>query len=49
MDKTERDLISMRINRLISARADNNGNDGNIKINAPFIVTVLREDNDGLD
>ncbi len=39
-----RDLILMRGNSLISAKADNNGNGGSIKINATFIVAVPSED-----
>jgi large exoprotein involved in heme utilization and adhesion len=40
------DLILMRLNSLISAKADNNGNGGNITINAPFIVAVPGENSD---
>ena len=40
------DLILMRQNSLISAKADNSGNGGNITINAPFIVAVPSEDSD---
>jgi large exoprotein involved in heme utilization and adhesion len=40
------DYILMRGKSLISAEADNNGNGGNIMINAPFIVAVAKEDND---
>ncbi|KYC40577.1 hypothetical protein WA1_26015 [Scytonema hofmannii PCC 7110] len=39
-----RDLILMRRNSLISAKADNNGNGGSLKINATFIVAVPSED-----
>ena len=40
------DLILMRQNSLISAKADNNGNGGNIIINSPFIVAIPTEDSD---
>jgi len=40
------DLILMRRNSLISANAENNGNGGNVTINAPFIVTVKSENSD---
>ncbi len=40
------DLILMRRNSLISANAQNNGNGGNVTINAPFIIAVPSENND---
>jgi large exoprotein involved in heme utilization and adhesion len=41
-----RDLILMRDQGLISAKAENNGNGGNVTINAPFIVAVPGENSD---
>jgi large exoprotein involved in heme utilization and adhesion len=38
-----RDLILMRRNSLISAKAGNNGNGGNISIDTPFIVAIPSE------
>jgi filamentous hemagglutinin family protein len=40
------DLILMRLHSLISANAENNGNGGNVTINAPFIVAVPSENSD---
>jgi filamentous hemagglutinin family protein len=40
------DLILMRLHSLISANAENNGNGGNVTINAPFIIAVKSENSD---
>jgi large exoprotein involved in heme utilization and adhesion len=40
------DLILMRLHSLISANAENNGNGGNVTINAPFIVAPPGENSD---
>jgi filamentous hemagglutinin family protein len=43
---TVKDLLLMRHNSLISAQAGNNGNGGNITMNAGFVVAVPAEDSD---